>query len=42
VWRNESGNPEETAWRGKFRPRTVRRNAGHCSCVRVAEVRKSR
>lgn len=22
VWRNKSGNPEETAWRGQFRPRT--------------------
>ncbi|MCG5078117.1 hypothetical protein [Paraburkholderia tagetis] len=22
VWRNESGNPEERAWRGQFRPRT--------------------
>ncbi|MGF6568652.1 hypothetical protein ABH945_000728 [Paraburkholderia sp. GAS333] len=22
VWRNQSGNPEETAWRGQFRPRT--------------------
>ncbi len=22
VWRNDSGNPEETAWRGQFRPRT--------------------
>ncbi|MFM0152884.1 hypothetical protein [Paraburkholderia sediminicola] len=22
VWKNESGNPEETAWLGQFRPRT--------------------
>ncbi|MBC8745344.1 MULTISPECIES: hypothetical protein [Paraburkholderia] len=22
VWKNESGNPEETAWFGQFRPRT--------------------
>jgi hypothetical protein len=22
IWRNESGDPEERAWRGQFRPRT--------------------